>query len=456
MEAKGELSQQIADFVYRTNYECLPEAVVDKAKQCFIDSIGVSLYGASFEASRICHALVKDFEGKEESSILGTKYKAPCFLAALANGISAHIADYDDTLVEFGHPSSILMPVTLSLAEAKTIDGPHLLTAFVLGNEVGAKLGQVMLWSHYEIGFHQTGTIGTIGAAVAACKLLMLQPAQITNALGIAASSASGLRQNFGTMTKSWHAGHAASAGVVAALLAQKGFNASSQAIDGGKGFVRAFQGGKGSFPVEQLGNPYSIMNVSLKRYPSCALTHPAVDAVLKLKEQHHLQPEGIKAVECRGRALMRSVLLNKAPDTGLEAKFSLEYCLAAALVKGGLGVAQFTDEAVYEPQVRQLMNRISLEFEPRLDEIAKDKGLINPSQVRVVLADGEEFSQTVEEAKGGPGDPMSWSEVSEKFSQCSRHILSAEQAERTLNFVRQLEHVTNVADLNGFLTPKK
>jgi 2-methylcitrate dehydratase PrpD len=437
MEARDELSQQIADFVYHTNYECLPEAVVDKAKQCFIDSIGVSLYGVSFEASRICHTLVKDFEGKEESSILGTKYKTPCFLAALANGISAHIADYDDTLAEFGHPSSILMPVTLALAEAKNIDGPHLLTAFILGNEVGAKLGQVMLWSHYEIGFHQTGTIGTIGAAVAACKLLKLQPSQITNALGIAASSASGLRQNFGTMTKSWHAGHAASAGLMAALFAQKGFNASPQAIDGEKGFVRAFQGGKGSFPVEQLGNPYSIMNVSLKRYPSCALTHPAVDALLKLKEQHHLQPEGIKAVKCRGRALMRSVLLNKAPDTGLEAKFSMEYCLAAALVKGGL-------------------ERISLEFDTRMDEIAKDKGLINPSQVKVVLADGEELSQTVEEAKGGPGDPISWPEVSEKFSQCSRHILSAEQAERTLNFVRQLEHVTNVADLNGFLTPKK
>jgi len=197
-------------------------------------------------------------------------------------------------------------------------------------------------------------------------------------------------------------------------------------------------------------------MNVSLKRYPSCALTHPAVDAVLKLKEQHRLQPEGIKAVKCRGRDLMRSVLLNKAPDTGLEAKFSLEYCLAAALVKGGLDLAQFTDEAVYELQVRQLMKRISLEFEPRLDEIAKDKGLINPSQVKVVLADGEEFTQTVEEAKGGPDDPMSWSEVSEKFSQCSRHILSAEQAERILNFIRQLEHVTNVTDLMGFLTPKK
>lgn len=454
MKARVELSQQIADFVSRTNYECFPEVVVEKAKQCLLDSIGVALYGASFEASKICQALIKDFEGKEESFLLGTNYRAPSFLAALANGISAHIADYDDTLAEFGHPSCILMPVTLALAEANAINGQDLLTAFILGNEVGAKLGQIMLWSHYETGFHQTGTIGTIGAAVAASKLFKLQPKKIINAIGIAASSASGLRQNFGTMTKSWHAGHAASAGMVAALLAQRGFDASTQAINGKTGFVRAFQGGEEPFPVEQLGNPYSIMRVSLKRYPSCSLTHPAIDAALKLKGQYHLQPEEIKTIGCRGRTLMRSVLLNKEPTTGLEAKFSLEYCLATALVVGGLGVTQFTEEAVLEPQVKELMKRVSLEFDPQLDEIAKDKGLINPSQVKVVLADGREFNQMVEEAKGGPNNPLSWEEINEKFSQCSENILSKEQAEQTVDFIRRLERMNNIADLCSFLTP--
>ena len=450
------ISRQIAEFVYSTDYETFPNQVVDKAKQCLLDSLGVALYGSRFEASKISLKVIKQIGGSEESTILGTPYKAPCPLAAMANGIRAHVADYDDSLVDFGHPSCVLMPATLALAERENIDGRSLITSFILGSEVGSKLGRMMGWRHYETGWHVTGTVGTIGAATAVAKLLNLSPPQIVNALGIAASSAGGLRQNFGTMTKSWHVGHAASAGVMAALLAQEGYSASALALDGETGFIRAFQGDVNStFLPEALGNPYSLMKIMFKKYPSCHGTHAAVDAVLKLKEQYGFQSEEIEAIECYIRPLMKSVLIYKDPQTELEAKFSVEYCVAAALVLGRLGIAQFTDEVLFHPEVRSLMRKVSVRDDPTLEEIAKKGKLLAPSRVKVILSDGREYTQSVLEARGGPSEPLRWEELEKKFLECAGQVLLIDQAQKALALIRKIEEVDNMALLTEVLIPR-
>ena len=450
------LSQQISNFIYNTNYGNLPDDVIEKAKQCLFDSIGVALYGSQFEASQISLALIKKMGGENEASILGTNQKTPCFLAALANGIRGHIADYDDSLADFGgHPSCILMPVTLALAEMRGIGGQEILTAFILGSEVGSKLGRVMGKNHYDTGFHPTGTIGTIAAVAAAAKLLELLPSQITNALGIAASSASGLRQNFGTMTKSWHAGHAASMGVMAALLAQKGFNASVKVLEGETGFIQTFQGSRELFPLGQLGNPYSLMKIQVKVYPSCAMTHPSVDAILKLKKEYCFNSQEVKAMECYICSRASSILGHKKPHNALQAKFSLEYCLVAALISGNLGINQFTDEAVSKSEVRGIMKKISIKIDPHMDELAKKKNLLSPSKIKIILNNEQEVSQTVGEAKGGPNNPLKWSELEEKFLECSHKLLSKNQVKKFCHRIRNLEEISNISDLVSLLISK-
>ncbi|MDY6874635.1 MAG: MmgE/PrpD family protein [Chloroflexota bacterium] len=451
------VSQQIANFICGTGYGDLPDDVIDRARQCFLDSIGVALYGVSFEASRISVEMVRDVAGKAEATVLGTELKAPSFLAALANGISGHVTDYDDVLIDSqGHPSCVLMPATLALAEKCGSSGRDLLGAFVLGSEVAGKLGLVMGMEHYAVGFHSTGTIGTVAAAAAASKILGLPAAQVSNALGIAASGAGGLRQNFGTMTKCWHAGHAASTGVMAALLAQKGYDASGQALDGKAGFRRAFQGGETPFSVAQMGNPYSLTKIQFKRHPSCAFTHPPVDAALKIREEHQIQPEQVASVVCHVVPRARSVLIYQCPESALQAKFSLEYCVAAALLWGHLGIEQFTDEAVALPEVKQMIEKISVALEPSLEEIALKKRLINPCLIELKLKDGREFSLTVEEARGSPSDPLSWADLEEKFLSCSRRTLSASRAREFIAHVKQLEKMESATDLVILLKPEK
>ncbi len=449
------VSQQMAEFISRTSYQDIPKEVIDKAKQCLLDSIGVAIYGSPFEPSQISLDVVKEAGGKEESTILGTNCKAPSFLAAMTNGIRTHVADYDDS-GGFGHPSSILMPTTLNLAEAKGLNGRNLLAAFVLGNEIGGKQGEVMMWRHYEVGFHSTGTVGTIAAAAAAAKLLGLSPAQTTNALGIAASSASGIRQNFGTMTKCWHAGHAASVGILATLSAQKGYDASPQALDGKIGFIAAFQGNtEKAFPIDKLGNPFFLTEIMFKKYPACHGTHAAVDAALKLRSQHGFSPQEIKAVECHGRPLMSSVLIYSEPATGLQAKFSLEYCVAAALTLGRLGIAQFTDEAVLNSEVRKTMQKLSIIGDEDIEKLARDKNLLAPSKVKITLDDGRQFSLMIEEARGGPRDPLSWTEIENKFLECVSQALPVSQAKEVISLIHNLEEVNDLTVLTRLLAVK-
>jgi 2-methylcitrate dehydratase PrpD len=343
------------------------------------------------------------------------------------------------------------MPATLSLAEARGLSGKDLIVAFVLGVEVAAKIGSVMGRSHYQTGWHPTGTVGTVAAAAGAAKIIGLPKRQAVHALGIACSSAAGLRENFGTSTKSLHAGNAASMGITSALLAKGGYDSSLTALDGNEGFIKAMQGEPdGKLPVKELGQPYSLLRVQVKKYPSCTGTHAAIDAILRFMDSGSIAPKGVEAIVIETRTQNRSVLRFPEPRTELQAKFSLEYCAAAALIHGRLSPREFGRGAVSNSKVRDFMKKISVVYSSEMEDLAHQKQLISPTRTTIVLRNGQRVSQLIEEARGGYREPLSWSEIEEKFLECTKRLKLAKQF---IQRIKCLEQEKNITALMGILS---
>ena len=450
----GLISEKIATFINKISFDDLPKEVIEKSKQCLLDVIGVTLYGSTFNVSNISLSLIDDFSAKKEATIIGKKQKTSSFLAAMINGISSHIADYDDYLRDFGHPSSVLISALLPVAETKNSSGRKLLTAFVLGTETGSKLGILMGDNHYKVGFHSTSTVGVVAASIALSKLLELETLQIINAIGIAASSASGIRQNFGTMTKAWHVGHAASMAILSTLLSQKGFESSKEALEGQAGFIHAFQGENKIYPVKELGNPYSIMKIKFKQYPSCAATHLCIDAALKIREKVKNNYENIKGITCEMSTVARSVLIYDNPINVQQGKFSAEYCVAAALLSGELGPDQFNEQYFINEndKLKEIMKKITRKYNPELDEMAKKKHIYNPTKLTISLKNGTEYKDFIEEAKGEPKQPLSWESIEDKFIKCCRGIISLKSSKEIVEIIKNIEKIKNIKELTNKL----
>src|SRR5574341_235365 len=304
------LTQEIANYVFRTRYRDIPEAVVQLARGFILDGFGVALAGSTDECSRIVQAHIRQMTGKAEARVLGTKLSAPAPKAALANGVAGHAMDYDDTQLSTSkeavyclltHPTTPVLAAVLAVGEKEKISGEDFVLAYILGVEVECRIADAINPRHYQSGFHSTATIGGLGAAMAVGKILELKEEQLIRALGIAASMASGLRENFGTMTKPLHAGRAAENGVTAALLANAGFTAATNILGAKRGFFNAAAGGCDETKlVGRFGRPYFMQEpgISIKPYPSGSLSHPAQDAILDLVKRHDLRAEQIETVE--------------------------------------------------------------------------------------------------------------------------------------------------------------
>ncbi|MDO8613485.1 MAG: MmgE/PrpD family protein, partial [Dehalococcoidia bacterium] len=294
------VGERLARFVAET--QRVPEDAILQARRAVLDTLGVALAGSREESARAVVDWLRDQGGRPEAAVLGRALRLPAADAALANGIAAHALDFDDVSLSMrGHPSAPLLPAVLALGEAAGSSGRDLLTAFVLGFEVEAKLGRAIGAPHYALGWHATSTLGTLGAAAAGARLLRLDAGRTQMTLGIAASLASGLQQNFGSMTKPLHAGWAARGGVVAAQLAARGFSADAEAIEGPSGFLRAMSGGAEPdlTPFDALGEPFEIVTpgVGVKLYPCCYAVHRSLDAVLALRTAHGIEPGGVAEV---------------------------------------------------------------------------------------------------------------------------------------------------------------
>ena len=447
------LGRQLAEFVANASFDSLPPEAVVQAKRALLDTLGVALAGSREEAARILAERALADGGGGEASVLGWGFRAPAAGAALVNGTAAHALDFDDVSMSMrGHPSAPLLPAVLATAEETRASGAEALLAFVLGFEVAAKMGGLLGARHYDLGWHATSTLGTLGAAAASARLRGLCAERTLAALGIAASMASGLRANFGTMTKPLHAGLAARNGVQAAALAAAGLTAAEDALEAADGFVAAFSGETApETTLRPLGQPFDIVSpgVAQKLYPCCYATHRAIDAAIELAAG--IDPAAIASVRVdAGRGTLLPLIV-RAPQTGLEGKFSLEYCVATALLDGAVSVRSFSDAAVARPEVQRLLERIEVveDVEPR------PNFLENWARVRLALADGSVHEKRVDVPRGDPRRPLTWDELTAKFLDCSLPVLGPDQARSVIDTIKGLEELPDVRVLTAALAGK-
>jgi len=404
-------------------FEDLPEEAVATARQAILDTIGVSLAGSREDCVRILRtAVAPQMQGP--SSLLGHNASTSPLDAALINGTAAHALDFDDCSNTMGgHPSAPVVPALWALAEREDASGRAFLAAYAAGVEVETKLGRTLNFHHYEKGWHPTSTLGTFGAAAACAHLLDLPTDRFANALALAASMASGIKANFGTMTKPFHVGHSARNGLLAALLAADGMTANPEALESAQGFFNVYNG-EGTFAPDRLleafAAPFDLIDpgIAFKRHPCCASTHPAADALLRIMTEHGLSADRIASI--RSWTHPRRLRHTNRPDpkSGLDAKFSVQYVLARAALEGVVRLDHFSDAAVREPAVRSFMTRIQAAPHP---EAVMETTEHFFADVQVVTTDGQTFSAYVDRPLGRDRDhPLPAGALEAKFRDCA------------------------------------
>ena len=450
MSQAAAATARLGDFVSEA---APPAGARGRAAIAVLDTVGVTLAGASEPASEIVRHVVAS-ESSDACAVLGTPVRASMSGAALANGTAAHALDYDDMcFVSLAHPSAPLVPAVLAAAEAEGASGRAMLDAYVVGFEIEARLGRLMNPRHYQRGWHCTSTLGTIGAAAAAGRLLGLDARTAGHALAIAASEASGVKENFGTMVKPLHAGLAARNGVLAALLAKGGMTASDLALDGPQGLLHAMDSEGHALPdaIADLGARWEILDsgITVKLYPSCAGTHPSLDAILDLRRREGLTAGDVERIDIDVDSIVPTILIYDRPATGLEGKFSLPFCAAAAVVFGRVGIDTFETATLTHPEVTSLMSRVAMRVDPALDLGAPP---LTHARVRIGLRDGRVLVEQARGARGYPERPPSDAELDAKFLACASRALPQSAAERALGLLRKIDEIENVRTLASCL----
>lgn len=447
-------TSRLAEFVAKSRWEDCPAAAVDAARRAILDCLGVMLAGSAEPAARIIQTVADAEGGTPLCTVVGTGRRTGAVWAALCNGTAAHALDFDDTnFAMMGHPSAPVLSAALAAAELALADGRALVHAFLLGFEVETSLAEVLNPPHYERGWHATCTLGTLGAAAAAAQLLGLDAIQVRTALAVATSQASGLKENFGTMTKPFHAGHAARSGVLAALLAREGWTASEQAIEGPQGFLRVLGAGKIELDaLDRLGAPWKILTsgVAVKPYPSCACTHSIIDGTLELRRAHGLRPEQVAEITVGVNAIVPKILIHSDPRTGLQAKFSAEFAAAAALAEERVGLTTFTDDTVQDARIRALMKRVRMVVDPA---IPGDLERHMWTRVTIRLADGRVLSVGPREVPGHPSNPLPLQALREKFSECASVALPPDRVDSVREIVEGLDACPDLRSLTAILS---
>lgn len=453
----ASLTAHVAEFIRAARYEAIPADVVACSKKAILDTLGVALAGAGSAGSEIVQreiAATGCLAG--HATLFGTTMRAPARFAALANGAAMHADDYDDTFHPSRvHPSAPVVAALFADAEIKGSSGRDVLTAFNVGVEVTCKVSQAIDNEHYQRGYHATGTCGVFGAAAAVCNLRALSPEQTRFALGIAGSSSSGLRENFGTMVKPLHTGRAAENGWLAASLAAAGFTAAPTILEGDRGF---FMAGGGRYDEKiirgRMGSPWTFASpgVGIKPFPSGALTHPAMSKMRDLVIEHDIKPNEVARVGIRTNRLLPENLTYHRPVTGLQGKFSMEFCLASILVLRRAGLAEFTDAVALRPEIQEAIGKI--DYTTYSDQEAKEGRYTRlTSFIDIQLKSGQVISARADEARGSAAMPMSENEVAEKFRECAAFAgWSSARADDIVHAVYHLETLPDIRTLTALL----
>ncbi|MDF1608693.1 MmgE/PrpD family protein [Hoeflea sp. YIM 152468] len=457
------LSQEVANFVVNTSISDLPPVVVENGKKSILDGLGLALSGSVAKSGEYVRTHLEDIGNPQgAATVIGSSHRVSPRFAAFANGVGIHADDYDDTQLAVArdrvyglltHPTAPALPAALALGEARNSTGADVMLAYHLGVEVECKIAEAIDPRHYQTGFHATATCGTFAAASAAGRLMGLNSEQMVRALSMAGSQSAGLRENFGTMTKPFHAGRSSESGVVAAQFASYGWTATDKILEAPRGFFAAAGGGYDANAIDgKLGAPWTFDNpgVSIKPHPSGSLTHPGMTEMLRLIKAHDIKAEDVVSVRVGTNSNMPNALIHRHPTNELQAKFSMEFCMAILLLEGRAGLPEFLDETVMRPDVKAMIEKVDF----CVDERAEAAGYhLMTTYLDIKLKDGTTISGMADFGKGSPANPMSYQEVAGKFLENAEFARwDMGKAKTVVDMVAEFENLKSIDTLMSLL----
>lgn len=444
------LTDLLARFVHTLDLAAVPAPALAVARNCIMDTVGVALAGVAEAVGGKIIDFVREEGAAPAATVFGAGFRTSAADAALANGTTGHALDFDDVSPPMrGHPSVVCAIAALAAAEAAGKSGADVLAGYVAGVEVMVCLAYAVGRKHYDIGWHSTSTLGSIAAAASAAKVRGLDLEQTRVALAIGASMSSGLRRNFGSMTKPLHAGHAARNGVTAAALAARGFTADAAVIEAPLGFLALFSEHPAPEAAARLGQEWGIVKpgLNLKRHPCCYAAHHAIDAALELRAEHGLTGAEVERIDVLVAPKGLTAVIHPRPVTGLEGKFSLPYTVAAALVDGAVPMSAFTDQQVMRPALQTLLRKVHAR-EVEGDPVSVETPRF--AEVTLTLAGGRKVQKRVQYPRGAAANPMTQEELDAKFRDCAAVCLPAPAVEEAL---AMLHGIDRLPDLGALMT---
>ena len=435
-------TRALARFVVTCREDSLPASLRHEAKRALLNWVGCALGGSRSDALATALATVRPFAGGAQATVMGRADRLDCLHTALLNGIGSNLLDFDDThLRTVMHTTVPVASALLALAEWQGASGPALVHAFVLGFEAACRIGNAVSPGHFEHGWHISGTCGVFGAAAACGRLLQLDEQRMTWALGLAATQAAGITGMLGSMAKPYNMGHAARNGLLAALLARDGFTSSEVALEGPRGFLRVFASREDTAPiVADLGTSWELPHNAYKPYPCGIVIHPVIDACLALRAGNGFAADAIEAIALDVHPLVTQVTANAVPASGLEAKLSVQHCAAAALLRGEVGVAEFTEESVMAPELVALRSRVRLSPD---ETLAPDA-----ASVTLRLRSGDALTHSIAHAIGSRDRPMTDDELIVKFQRLYRWWDDSRDSSPLLDLLWRLDSGGSAAEL--------
>ncbi len=447
-EVAGDVTRRVADYVLATDLAAIPEDVRKEARRALLNYVGCALGGSRHEAVGRALAALGPYSGPPTASVLGRPERVDPLLASLLNGISSHVLDFDDTTpANYIHCTSPVASALFAHASTTPVSGEQFELAFILGFEIVSRIGNATYPAHYDAGWHSTGSVGVFGAAIAMGKLLGLSRQEMVWAIGLGATQSSGLREMFGSMAKSFHPGRAAQSGYIAALLAREGFTAGVHPIEGPRGFA-AVQSARYDLSrlTDGLGTGFELRVNAYKPFPCGIVTHPTIDACIQLQQEHRFDPAQIAAVRLRVAPLVKDLCDKKEISTGLEGKFSAYHAAAIGLVRGKAGHAEFTDEAVNDPLVKQVRSRVQSTGDPSVPE--------DGVRVEVAMSDGRSFTKSLDHSLGNLKRPLSDAQLEAKFRD-QAGVLGAAQVDALIADCWRIEALDDVGRLVTGAVPR-
>jgi 2-methylcitrate dehydratase PrpD len=453
------LATRLAERICAFRPDHVTPRALSEARTAIIDTIGCTLSGIPEPCAQILLETPGVAEAPGPALVFGTSRRTSALDAALINGTASHALDYDDVSgVMGGHHSAPVTAPIFAIGEQLQVSGRQAIAAYVIGVETEVRLARAVNFHHYDKGWHPTATLGTFGAAAAAAHLLKLDVSHTARALALAASFSSGIKANFGTMTKPLHVGHIARNGLFAALIAQRGFESNPGALEHKQGWFKVFNGAGNYWPeriFEHWGSPWEIetAEMGLKQFPCCGSTHPAIAMMLALMREECVTANAVKGIEILAHRRRLPHTDNPDPRTPLAAKFSIQYVTARALADGAVRLRDFAGDAVMEERVRRLLPLIVTRPHPDMPE---DSPQQFGAEVVVTMEDGRRLSRRVDHLVGRGGDnPLSADELFEKFEDCARLALAHDQIAPLFERLETLETVADLGQVTRLLEPR-